>query len=178
MRKAWLLFSQTVTIAVALMFVVATLKPGWLKREPGAVAAAPAPAESPAVTLPAPVRSVSLIGTGTAATSYAEGAKRASPAVVSITASRSARQADPTFNMFFGNRMRQPEARQVGLGSGVIVSAAGYLLTNNHVIENADDIEVALGDGRIARAKTIGTDPESDIAVLKIDLDKLPVLDF
>ena len=179
MRKAWLLFSQTVTIAVALMFVVATLKPGWLKREPEVVAAAPAPApaEAPAVTLPAPVRSVSLIG-GTAATSYAEAAKRASPAVVSITASRTARQADPTFNMFFGNRMRQPEARQVGLGSGVIVSPTGYLLTNNHVIEDADDIEVSLGDGRNARAKTIGTDPESDIAVLKIDLDKLPVLDF
>src|SRR5205085_8860716 len=99
-------------------------------------------------------------------------------AVVSITASRTARQADPTFNMFFGNRMRQPEARQVGLGSGVIVSPTGYLLTNNHVIQDADDIEVSLGDGRNARAKTIGTDPESDIAVLKIDLDKLPVLDF
>jgi S1-C subfamily serine protease len=60
----------------------------------------------------------------------------------------------------------------------VIVSPAGYLLTNNHVVEGADDIEVSLGDGRSARAKLIGTDPESDIAVLKIDLDKLPVLAF
>ncbi|HEX4233233.1 MAG TPA: trypsin-like peptidase domain-containing protein [Caldimonas sp.] len=176
MRKAWLLFSQTVTIAVALLFVVATLKPGWLKREPDAVAAV-APA-APAVTLPAPVRSVSLIGTGTAATSYAAAAKRASPAVVSITASRTARQVDPAFGLFFGNRARQPEARQVGLGSGVIVSPEGYLLTNNHVIEGADDIEVELGDGRNARAKTIGTDPESDIAVLRIELDKLPSIDF
>jgi Do/DeqQ family serine protease len=66
----------------------------------------------------------------------------------------------------------------VGLGSGVIVSPAGYLLTNNHVIDGADDIEVTLGDGRNARARTVGADPESDIAVLKIDLDKLPVIAF
>jgi serine protease DegQ len=177
MRKAWLLFSQTVTIAVALLFVVATLKPAWLKRAPEPVAAiAPAPSTAPAVQLPAPVRSVSLIGAG-AATSYAGAAKRASPAVVSITASRTARQVDPAFGLFFG-RQRQPEARQVGLGSGVIVSPAGYLLTNNHVIEGADDIEVELGDGRSARAKTIGTDPESDIAVLRIELEKLPAIDF
>src|SRR5215213_7522833 len=104
MRKAWLLFSQTVTIAVALLFVVATLKPGWLKRErEAAVAVAPA---APAVELPAPVRSVSLIGSGSAATSYAEAAKRASPAVVSITASRTARQADPGFKCFFGRQRR------------------------------------------------------------------------
>jgi Do/DeqQ family serine protease len=175
MRKAWLLFSQTVTIAVALLFVVATLKPGWIKREPEQLAAA-APATAP-VQLPAPVRSVSLIGSGTAATSYADAAKRASPAVVSITASRTARHADPAFNFFFGGRAR-PQERQIGLGSGVIVSTSGYLLTNNHVIEGADDIEVELGDGRNARAKTIGTDPESDIAVLKIDLDKLPAIGF
>jgi len=179
MRKAWLLFSQTVTIAVALLFVVATLKPAWLKHDPEPAVAA---AQAPAVALPAPVQSVSLIGPGTAATSYAEAAKRASPAVVSITASRVAprpRNDDPMFRFFFGDRARQaPEERQVGLGSGVIVSPDGYLITNNQVIEGADDIEVTLGDGRNARAKLIGTDPESDVAVLKIDLDKLPVLAF
>jgi serine protease DegQ len=178
MRKAWLLFSQTVTVAVALLFVVATLKPEWLHRGPGELAGlAPAPVAAPAAALPAPVHSVSLIGTGTAAVSYAEAAKRASPAVVSITASRTARPADDPAFLFFGRRNR-PEERQVGLGSGVIVSPAGYLLTNNHVIEGADDVEVTLGDGRNARAKTVGTDPESDIAVLKIDLDKLPVIEF
>jgi len=175
MRKAWLLFSQTVTVAVALLFVVATLKPGWLKRGPEAVATAASAV--PVVTLPAPVHSVSLIGPGTAATSYAEAAKRASPAVVSITASRTTRQVEPSFGLLFG-RPRQREERQIGLGSGVIVSPEGYLLTNNHVIEGADDIEVELGDGRNARAKTIGTDPESDIAVLRIELDKLPTLTF
>ncbi len=179
MRKAWLLFSQTVTVAVALLFVVATLKPGWLKHDtPVAVASAPAVA-----TLPAPVQSISLIGSGTAMTSYSAAAKRASPAVVSITASHSAVQRpgadDPMFRFFFGDRGRQmPQERQVGLGSGVIVSSDGYLLTNNHVIEGADDVEVMLGDGRSAKAKIVGTDPESDVAVLKIDLDKVPVISF
>ena len=175
MRKAWLLFSQTVTIAVALLFVVATLKPAWLKRGPEA--AATAASSVSVVTLPAPVQSVSLIGTGTAAASYAEAAKRASPAVVSITASRTTRQVEPSIGLLLG-RPRQREERQIGLGSGVIVSPEGYLLTNNHVIEGADDIEVELGDGRNARAKTIGTDPETDIAVLRIELDKLPTVAF
>ncbi len=182
MRKAWLLFSQTVTVAVAILFVVATLKPAWLHRGGDATALATTP--TPAVlALPAPVRNVTLIGPGSAATGYSTAAKRASPAVVSITASRSGvreqRPDDPTFRFFFGDRARQmPQERQVGLGSGVIVSAAGYLLTNNHVIEGADDVEVALGDGRTAKARTVGTDPDSDIAVLKIDLDKLPVIEF
>jgi len=67
---------------------------------------------------------------------------------------------------------------QIGLGSGVIVSPDGYLLTNNHVIDGADEIEVQLSDGRRARAKVVGTDPETDVAVLKIALDKLPVITF
>ena len=143
MRKAWLLFSQTVTVAVALLFVVATLKPQWLHR--GAE-----PALTPTATLvplPAPVQSVSLISPGTAATSYATAARRASPAVVSITASRTSAQGRATRIRLFASssatRRVQPEERQVGLGSGVIVSPAGYLLTNNHVIEGADDVEVA-----------------------------------
>ena len=178
MRKAWLLFSQTVTVAVAILFVIATLKPAWLQR-----GGEPASASASIVPLPAPVRNVSLLGPGSAATSYSTAAKRASPAVVSITASRNGsrqpRADDPMFRFFFGDRAREmPQERQVGLGSGVIVSPAGYLLTNNHVIEGADDVEVLLGDGRSAKAKTIGGDPESDIAVLKIELDKLPVIDF
>ncbi|MEO5882330.1 MAG: trypsin-like peptidase domain-containing protein, partial [Caldimonas sp.] len=179
MRKAWLLFSQTVTVAVALLFVVATLKPQWLGRGADLLAGSSVVSIVP---LPAPVQNVALIGPGTAATGYSMAARRASPAVVSITASRApqrSRTDDPMFRFFFGDRARQmPEERQVGLGSGVLVSPAGYLLTNNHVIDGADDVEVLLGDGRSAKARTIGTDPESDIAVLKIDLDKLPVLAF
>jgi Do/DeqQ family serine protease len=83
------------------------------------------------------------------------------------------------FRFFFGDRSRRmQEERQVGLGSGVIVSPAGYLITNNHVVEGADDIEISLSDGRTARARVIGTDPDSDVAVLKIELERLPTIGF
>ena len=177
MRKTWLLFSQAVTVAVAVLFVVATLKPEWVQRSGAAAGPGVASiAASPALPLPAMLP-------GGAITSYSAAAKRASPSVVSITASkapaRSPRSEDPLFQFFFGDRSRQQQSQpQVGLGSGVIVSAAGYLLTNNHVIEGADDIEVMLTDGRQARAKLVGTDPESDLAVLKIELDRLPAISF
>ncbi|NUZ05734.1 S1C family serine protease [Piscinibacter koreensis] len=180
MRKIWLLFSQGVTVALAALFVVSTLKPAWL---PASMRpAAPAAATTTVVPMAPTVQSVTIGGTR-AVTSYSEAAKRAAPAVVSITASRasarSGRGEDPMFRFFFGNRGQPPEQdRQVGVGSGVIVSPAGYLITNNHVIEGADDIEVALGDGRTARATVVGTDPESDVAVLKIDLKELPVVNF
>jgi serine protease DegQ len=177
MRKTWLVFSQAVTIAVAVLFVVATLKPEWLRRGGnGTMPSIVSITSSPAQPLP-----VALAGG--AVTSYSAAAQRASPAVVSITASkapaRSARSDDPVFQFFFGDRARQSRAEpQIGLGSGVIVSGEGYLLTNNHVIEGADDIEVMLTDGRQARAKLVGTDPETDVAVLKIELDKLPTITF
>jgi serine protease DegQ len=182
MRKTWLLFSQAVTVAVAVMFVVATLKPEWLPQR-GVPSTANAPsATAPVIAPPAPaVQPLSLVG-GVVASSYSAAAKRAAPAVVSITASRaparSPRTDDPMFRFFFGDRGRQQEERQVGLGSGVIVSTSGYLITNNHVIEGADDIEVALSDGRSAKARVIGTDPDSDVAVLKIELDRLPAVSF
>jgi Do/DeqQ family serine protease len=98
--------------------------------------------------------------------------------VVSINASKAATRSpnaeDPWFRFFFGDQARSEP--QIGLGSGVIVSPSGYILTNNHVIEGADEIEVSLNDSRKARAKVIGTDPETDLAILKIDLDKLPVI--
>ena len=180
MRRTWLIFSQAVTVAVAVLFVVATLKPEWLGRRsepaPTSVAAAP-----PAATLPT-VQPVALTN-NQAVTSYSGAAKRATPAVVSITASkaptRNPNSNDPWFQFFFGDRARQmPQEPQVGLGSGVIVSADGYLLTNNHVIADANDIEVMLADGRQAKAKVIGTDPETDVAVLKIELDRLPAIAF
>jgi len=176
MRRTWLIFSQAVTVAVAVLFVVATLKPDWLQRQP----ASGLPA---GISINA-VQPVSLgSAAGTAPNSYAAAARRATPAVVSITASkappRSPHGTDPWFQFFFGDRARQMQQEpQIGLGSGVIVSPDGYLLTNNHVIDGADEIEVQLSDGRRARAKVVGTDPETDVAVLKIALDKLPVITF
>ena len=175
MRRTWLIFSQAVTVAVAVLFVVATLKPEWLQRR--TASGLPAGISITAVQPAA-------LGTPTmAANSYSGAAKRATPAVVSITASkapaRNPHSTDPWFQFFFGDRARQMQQEpQIGLGSGVIVSPEGYLLTNNHVIEGADEIEVQLLDGRRARAKVVGTDPETDVAVLKITLDKLPVITF
>jgi Do/DeqQ family serine protease len=176
MRKTWLLFSQAVTVAVAMLFVVATLKPEWVRRGDNAVAL---PSVVTIAAAPAPTASA----TGAAVVSYSAAAKLASPAVVSITASkapaRNAHSDDPIFRYFFGERQQRAQSEpQVGLGSGVIVSKDGYLLTNNHVIDGADDIEVMLTDGRQARARLVGTDPETDVAVLKIELDKLPAITF
>jgi len=175
MRKTWLIFSQAVTVAVAVLFVVATLKPDWLQKR----TASGLPA---GISINA-VQPVSLGSSPSAPNSYAAAAKRATPAVVSITASkappRSPHSSDPWFQFFFGDRARQMQQEpQVGLGSGVIVTADGYLLTNNHVIEGADEIEVQLADGRRSKAKVVGADPETDVAVLKIALDKLPVITF
>ena len=177
MRKTWLIFSQAVTVAVAVLFVVTTLKPEWVGRGGGG-----APPSIVSITSGS-AQPLPAVLAGGAVTSYSAAARRASPAVVSITASkappRSARSEDPVFKFFFGDRSRQERSEpQVGLGSGVIVSTEGYLLTNNHVIDGADDIEVMLTDGRQARARLVGTDPETDVAVLKIELDKLPTISF
>ena len=176
MRKTWLIFSQAVTVAVAVVFVLATLKPEWLQHR-----------QASALSSGTSISAVQPVGLGTTGTptpaGYRAAAKRATPAVVSVTASkaptRSPHANDPWFQFFFGERARQMQQEpQIGLGSGVIVSPQGYLLTNNHVIEGADDIEVQLSDGRRAHAKVVGTDPDTDVAVLKITLDKLPVITF
>jgi len=172
MRRTWLLFSQAVTIALALLFVVGTLKPEWLRRAPAAFSAV-----RRAPQLPAPVAAGSLPAAGGG---YSEAARRAAPAVVSVLASklsqRNPHADDPRFRFFFGEPSAQQ--RQMGLGSGVIVSADGYLLTNNHVVEDADEIEVQLADGRQLPARVIGTDAETDLAVLKVDSAGLPVIAF
>lgn len=164
MKRFWLLFSQAVTLLLAAYFVVATLKPEWLGKRgaSNAVSLFEAPAERSGTSPPG---------------SFRLAAQKASAAVVSINTSKAARKNpnsnDPWFRFFFGDQDNEP---QVGLGSGVIVSPNGYILTNNHVVEGADDIEVILNDSRHSRAKVIGTDPDSDLAVLKIELDKLPVI--
>ncbi len=167
MRKLWLLFSQTITVFLAAYFVVLTLKPQWLDRRPtlSSVAVLQAPAGS------------DQRGTG-AVGSFSSAAKIASAAVVSINTSKLAAKSphtdDPWFKFFYGDQGRNEP--QGGLGSGVIISESGYILTNNHVVEGADEIEVILNDSRKAIAKVVGTDPDTDLAILKIELDKLPVI--
>jgi Do/DeqQ family serine protease len=168
MRRIWLIFSQAVTVSVAVLFVVATLKPEWLARPPGLIM----PEVVPILT--APPEAVATAGRG-----YSLAARRALPAVVSIVAikvpPRNPHAGDPWFRFFFGDGEEDAQ-RQRGLGSGVIVSPLGYLLTNNHVIDGADDIEVQLSDGRSAQATVVGTDPDTDLALLKINLDRLPAI--
>ena len=165
MKRLWLLFSQTATVLLAAYFVVATLKPDWLANRPSRASAM--------ALIEAPAASAGAVPLG----SFRLAAQKSSAAVVSINTSKAAKNNpnsnDPWFKFFFGEQGNEP---QVGLGSGVIVSAGGYILTNNHVVESADEIEVILNDSRHARAKVIGTDPDSDLAVLKIDLDKLPAI--
>src|SRR3990167_8891727 len=166
MKRFWLLFSQTTTVLLAAYFVVATLKPQWLghgaSTVDGAIALLQAPPSQPGEIPPG---------------SYRLAAQKASAAVVSINTSKVAAKNpnanDPWFKFFYGDQGNEPQG---GLGSGVIVSPSGYILTNNHVIEEADEIEVILNDSRRVAAKVIGTDPDSDLAVLKIELDKLPAI--
>jgi len=116
--------------------------------------------------------------------SYAAAVESAAPAVVNVyTTKVVTEQASPLFNdpffrYFFGDRLAPRQRLESSLGSGVIVSDQGYILTNNHVVEGATGIEVLLRDGRSAEAQLVGTDPESDVAVLKVDLDNVPTITF
>ncbi len=170
MRKHWLLFTQTVTIALALLFIIHTLKPELL----------PNAARTGVVTLyeaASPAESTPVKGLSAAA-------KKAMPSVVNVFTSTTIKTPvnpfmnDPRFKFFFGDQDNTPQ-HSSSLGSGVIISADGLILTNHHVVEAADQIEVALADGRKARAHVIGSDPETDLAVIKIELpDPLPAVTF
>jgi serine protease DegQ len=165
MKRYWLLFSQVVTVLLAVWFVLVTLKPEWLNRRPSlqGVTLLEAPSNAPGTVMPG---------------SLSPAAKSAAPAVVSIatTQVRTSHPLanDPWFRFFYGDR--EDDSPQMGLGSGVIVSPEGYILTNNHVVEGAQEIEVTLSDSRRTTAKVIGTDPDTDLAVLRITLDRLPVI--
>jgi serine protease DegQ len=170
MRRYWLLFAQTVTIALGIYAVLAALRPAWLSGVPVQVG------------IGGPGRAVPVLQASGMPTpgSYREAAGRAMPAVVNILTSKALREThpllkDPFFRRFFGDKL-PPQEQMASLGSGVIVSADGYILTNNHVVEGADEIEVGLADGRKAAASIVGTDPETDLAVIRIKTNKLPVI--
>ena len=114
---------------------------------------------------------------------YADAARKAMPAVVNIYTSKDVRtrnplSEDPVFKRFFPDLARSQSQKQTSLGSGVIVSSEGFVLTNHHVIQGADDIQLILADGRRVAAHVRGTDPESDLAVLKADAQDLPAMTF
>ncbi|HET7362739.1 MAG TPA: Do family serine endopeptidase [Burkholderiales bacterium] len=171
MARLWLIFSQATTIAVAVLFVVTTFRPEWLPARSAA---------TPAFNQSAPAM---LISTSRVA-SYSDAVQRATPSVVNVSTSKEIRTPrhpllnDPVFRRFFGDQLPDEAQRASSLGSGVIVSSSGYVLTNHHVVEAADEIEVTLADGKKLLAKVVGNDPDTDLAVLRVDADELPAITF
>lgn len=171
-KKIWLIFAQATTVCMAILFVLRIFYPDILSQK------------EPAII----VKQIEPSTTKTSANSYSHAAKKAMPAVVNIfttqIASKSPHQKyldDPIFRHFFGDQLDDldtPSQPENSLGSGVIVSEQGLILTNNHVIATADQIEVALTDGRKMTAKVVGTDPDTDLALIKIEAEDLPAITF
>ncbi|GMQ90628.1 MAG: Do family serine endopeptidase [Gammaproteobacteria bacterium] len=170
MRRLWLIFAQAVTVGLAVFFLIAVLRPGYLPwgREVITVKEAQLPA----------------VSQGTPIATFSSAARKAMPAVVNVYTSREVAAqrppflGGPLFRRFFGGQFEPKPERATSLGSGVVVSAQGYVLTNNHVVESADQIAVALFGGSSVPARVVGTDPETDLAVLKVDVDGLSPITF
>ncbi|QWD11060.1 Do family serine endopeptidase [Polynucleobacter paneuropaeus] len=170
LNRLWLLFAQAITILLAAWFILITLRPDWL-------------AQTNITTI---VDSVTLKenedGSNLSPGSYHEAVKKSMPAVVNIFTSKNSnkpagskdknKKSDRFNQFFFGDNADSDPVSS--LGSGVLVSPEGVIITNHHVISDADEIEVALSDNRKFKAKVVGSDPETDLAVLKIDAKQLP----
>ena len=162
--RAFTFLFTSIATGLTAAFLVLLLRPDLAGRD------APPPA-------PRPI----LLERSGGPVSYADAVQRAAPSVVNVFASKITRETphplfqDPLFKRFFGDQAGRPRyKRENSLGSGVIVEGNGYILTNNHVIEAASEIEVVLSDGRALPARIVGSDPETDIAVLQAAGDKLP----
>jgi serine protease DegQ len=173
MHKTWIIFAQI----VAALALVATALLALDRVIPGLL-----PFDGDSIT----IREVAGGGSATPPSSFAQAAAKSRPSVVNIFTSKEVRTPhspfmdDPVFRRFFGDRFKQDNRPQrvSNLGSGVIVSQDGYILTNHHVVEAADEIQVALADGETMDAKVVGTDPETDVAVLKVEHKALPAVAF
>jgi serine protease DegQ len=178
MQRIWLIFAQSVTACLGLLFVLRLFYPHLLENKQDAIVIN---------QVESSVSAKDKITTDSVG-SYSVAANKAMPAVVNIFTSSKLTapnpheqfRDDPLFKHFFGE---PPESEENGqsdssLGSGVIVSEQGLILTNDHVVASADEIEVALTDGRKLAAKVVGTDPDTDLAVLKVEAEKLPAITF
>ena len=173
MRRFWLIFAEFVTITLAIVFVVTLIRPDWNPWRRNVVEI------RESVSNPGGL--VTVGNQNLNRPSYAEASKRAMTSVVNISSSRDIRMPsnhplanDPLFQRFFGTpggEDEEPDMRG-SLGSGVIVNAnetGGYVLTNDHVVAGSKDIQISFADGRVLAAKVVGTDPESDLAVLRVE---------
>jgi serine protease DegQ len=178
MVRLWLIFAQATTVAVAALFVVSTFRPEWLPARQGPAGSGQVAIVQQQASSTGPQTVAAQVG------SYHDAVKRGAPSVVNIFTSKEIRSPrhpllnDPVFRRFFGDQVPDEAQRASSLGSGVIVSASGYVLTNHHVVEAADEIEVALADGKKLLAKVVGNDPETDLAVLRVTADNLPAITF
>ena len=173
MRKIWLLFAQAVTVTLAALFVVSLVKPDWLAWRTHVVEVRES---TPALAAATPVLNPRAL-------SFSDGAKKAIPSVVNISATRQVRRKnplleDPAFQRFFGERFQIPPETQLSLGSGVVVSREGYILTNDHVVEGVSEIRVTLHDGRTFDGKIVGSDPDTDLAVVRVSAGGLTPITF
>lgn len=176
MQRIWLIFAQSVTACLGLLFVLRLFYPHLLENQQGAI------------VINQVESSVAANSKTASVGSYSVAANKAMPAVVNIFTSSKLTtpnpheqfRDDPLFKHFFGDPSENEEGSQPdsSLGSGVIVSEQGLILTNDHVVASADEIEVALADGRKLAAKVVGTDPDTDLAVLKVEGENLPSITF
>jgi serine protease DegQ len=172
MRKLWLVFAQAVTVTLAAIFVVSLVKPEWMSWHTRVVEVHDTPGAA-AVPAAVPARAVT----------YSAAARKAIPSVVNISATKKVPRRnplldDPALQRFFGDRFNLPPETQLSLGSGVVVSRDGYILTNDHVVEGVSDIQVTLYDGRVVAGRIVGSDPDTDLAVVRVGTPGLTPITF